>query len=198
MEKTVDFRPFEERDIDFIFNCKNDAELNKMVVGHWKPFSYEEASMWVKNCMKRDREDLCFWAICSNDAERKIIGWVSVSNIDIINKSACFHGIVIGDKDYRDGFAWIESYLFIFKVIFEDMGLHRLYGSHISSHKQSEPIARAMGITNEGIQREAIFKNGRFYDVSIDGMLSDEYFRHKANGDYEMRSIIKRLAKLKK
>ena len=47
MERTVCFRDFEERDIDFIYKCKNDEKLNSMIVGPWHPFTYEEAAKWV-------------------------------------------------------------------------------------------------------------------------------------------------------
>lgn len=194
MEPTVIFRDFEERDIDFIYRCKNDAKLNSMIVGQWHPFTYEEAVNWVHGCMG-EHETYKFWAIATNDEEKRIVGWVSISNIDKVNQSACFHGIVIGDPMYHDGFAWIESYLFIFKQIFEVLKLHRLYGSHISIHQHSEPMAHAMYIQTEGVQREALYKDNKFYDIVIDGLLSSEYFNHLLVGDYEIKKIIKRLTK---
>ena len=50
----------------------------------------------------------------------------------------------------------------------------------------------------EGIQREAIFKNGRFYDVSSVAILKKDYLKHKEAGEYEVKNIIKRIVKLKK
>ena len=119
MERTVCFRDFEERDIDFIYKCKNDEKLNSMIVGQWHPFTHEEATKWVHGCMG-EHETYKFWAIATNDEEKRIVGWVSISNIDKVNQSVCFHGIVIGDPMYRDGFAWIESYLFILEYVFEN------------------------------------------------------------------------------
>ena len=43
MDSTVLFRDFEDRDIDFIYHCKNDEKLNEMIVGQYHPFTYEEA-----------------------------------------------------------------------------------------------------------------------------------------------------------
>ena len=45
------FRDFEERDIDFIYHCKNDEKLNSMIVGQWYPFTYEEAVKWYKKAV---------------------------------------------------------------------------------------------------------------------------------------------------
>lgn len=193
MKKRVTFRDFEERDIDFIHKCKNDEKLNSMIVGRFKPFSYEDAVKWVQGCIG-EHDTYKFWAICTNDDEQRIVGWVSISNIDKYNQSACFHGIVIGDKNYHDGFAWIESYLFVYKYCFEYLGLNRVYGESVVGHKQSNTVGSLFFAEREGTKREAEFKNGRFYDVYMSALLKKDYFMHKERGDYEMRAILKRLS----
>ena len=197
MEPTVSFRDFEERDIDFIYKCKNDEKLNSMIVGDWHPFTYEEAVKWVHGCMG-EHESFKFWAVCTNDEEKRIVGWISISKIDKVNQKACFHGIVIADPGYNDGFAWIESYLFVYQYCFEVLGLNRVYGESIVGHKQSNNIGKIIYVEHEGTKRQAIFKNGRFYDLTYGALLKDDYFMHKSNGDYTMRAIIKRIGYLKK
>lgn len=193
---TVLFRDFEERDVDSIYKWKNDEQLNSMIVGQYHPFSYEEAINWVHGCMG-EHKTYKFWAVCTNDEEKRIIGWVSLSDIDYENMSADFHGIVIADFAYRDGFAWIESYLFVMEYAFERLNLNRLYGECIMDHVQSNMIGGAMYWKREGILRQAVFKSGKFYDVSMGSILKTEYFEHKDNGDYSMIKIIKRIKKLK-
>lgn len=197
MEPTVVFRDFEERDIEFIFKCKNDPKLNSMIVGDWHPFTYEEASDWVHGCIG-EHETYKFWAIATNDEEKRIVGWVSISNIDKKNHSACFHGIVIGDSAYRDGLAWLEAYLFIYQYGFESLGLNRVYGESIIGNNNSNNIGKLLFIEREGVKREAVYKNGRFYDVAYGALLRKDYFDHKNNGDYEFDSIIKRLRAFRK
>jgi len=192
MKPTVIFRDFEERDIDFIYKCKNDEKLNSMIVAQYHPFSYEEASEWVHGCMG-EHETYKFWAIATNNEEQRIVGWVSISHIDYNNKSASFHGIVIGDNDYKDGFAWIESYLFIMDYVFTELQFHRLYGENIVEHKHSIKISKALFFQHEGIQRDAAYKDGKFHDVEIYSILNIEYMSHSKNGDYEISTIIDRL-----
>ena len=194
MESTVAFRDFEERDIDFIYKCKNDEKLNSLIVGQWRPFTYEEAAKWVHGCMG-EHETYKFWAICTNDDEKRIVGWVSLSNIDKENRSACFHGIVVGDKEYRDGMAWIESYLFIYQYVFEKLNFNRLYGSNIEDQKASTCIGYAMFEIPEGNARQAICKNGKYHNVIYMSILKDEYKQHKNNGDFELSKIIYRIGK---
>lgn len=197
MEHSVIFRDFEERDVDFIYRCKNDEELNSMVVGQFHPFTYEEAADWVRGCMG-EHETYKFWAICTNDEEQKIIGWTALSNIDRINQSVNTHSLVIGDRDYRDGFAWMETALFLLEYAFERLGLNRVYGESLLGHPASNLIEGLMFMTREGIFRQAAFKNGRFYDISYAAILKDEYFAHKNAGDYELPKLIRRLKQLRK
>lgn len=191
---TVDFREFEERDVDFVLLCKNDERLNSRTVGSYKPMTREEAVRWVHGCMG-DHDTYKFWAVCTNDAERRIVGWVSLSQIDTVNKSACFHGILIGDPAYRDGTAWIESYLFIFNYAFEVLGLNRLTGSRMDNQNLTAMMSQAMHFTVEGVRREAVFRDGAYHDVLCTSILRREYLAHKANGEYCFARVMASLLK---
>ena len=197
MDNTVLFRDFEDRDIYFIYKCKNDEKLNSKIVGGFHPFTYEEAVKWVHGCMG-EHETYKFWAVCTHDDEKRIVGWVSISQIDRKNHSACFHGIVIADEDYRNGLAWIESYLFIHEQAFEVMGLNRLYGTCRVDNKLSMQMGPAMFSQKEGILREAIYDNGQYVDLYASALLAKDYFMHKQNGDYEIPKIIRRIVLAKK
>ena len=197
MEQTVCFRDLEERDVDFVYRCKNDAKLNCMIVGEFHSFSYEDAQKWVQGCMG-EHDTYKFWAIATNDEEQRMVGWVALSKIDYTNQSANTHSIVIADPDYNDGIAWIETELHLLKYAFETLKLNRLYGVSLVGHKMSNLVGELMYYQTEGILRQACYKNNRFYDLQYIGILKDEYFAHKEAGDYEMMKIIRRLRKLRK
>ena len=196
MESTVFFRAFEEEDIDAIYRWKNDDELNKMTVGLNRKICRDDVAKWVRSRMPHNPYEV-YWAICANDETKKIIGYVQLTEIHYINSSANFSGIVIGDKDYQDGFAWLETYLFVMEYAFERLGLNRLYGSSIIGHKDSNNIGKLLLWTKEGVMRQAVFKNGVFYDVRMSSILKNEYFTNKQEGLYEMKSILARLRKAK-
>ena len=197
MEKTVYFRAFEEEDIDAIYRWRNDDELNKMTVGLNRKICRDDIAKWVRSKMPHNPFEV-YWAICANDDTKKIIGYTQLTEIHFINSSANFSGILIGDKDYRDGFAWLETYLFIMEYAFERLGLNRLYGSSIIGHKDSNNIGKLLLWTKEGIMRQAVFKNGKFYDVSLSSILKEDYFDNKSKGLYEFKAILKRLREIKK
>lgn len=196
MEKTVIFRAFEEQDIDSIYRWKNDDDLNKLTVGLNRKVCKDDVAKWVRSKMPHNPYEV-YWAICPKEEPEKIIGYAQLTEIHFINSSANFSGILIGDKDYQDGFAWLETYLFIMEYAFERLGLNRLYGSSIIGHKDSNNIGKLLLWTKEGILRQAIFKNGKFYDESIGSILKSEYFENKSKGLYELKAILKRLRELR-
>lgn len=196
MVNTITFRDLEERDIDFIYRCKNDEKLNSMIVGQFRHVTYEEAAKWVHGCMG-EHETFKFWAVCTNDEEKRIIGWISLADIDNVNKKCSTHSIVIADPDYNDGLAWLESVLFMLEYAFEQLGLNRVYGKSLLGHQMSNKIGPLMYMQIEGVLRQAYFKDGKFYDLQYIGILRDEYLAHKEAGDYEIMKLIRRLRKLR-
>ena len=194
MEKTVFFRAFEEEDIDAIYRWKNDDELNKMTVGLNRKICRDDVAKWVRARMPHNPYEV-YWAICANDETKKIIGYAQLTDIHFINSSANFSGIMIGDKKYQDGIAWLETYLFIMEYAFERLGLNRLYGDSILGHKESNSIGGVLFWRKEGILRQAVFKNGHYCDLLVGSILKEEYFKAKSEGLYEMKSIFKRIRK---
>lgn len=196
MEKTVYFRAFEEEDALLIHKWKNDERINKLTVGLNKKTCYAEDLEWVKSHMFHHPYS-AYWAICSKETN-KMIGWTSIVNIHYINSSAEAGAIVIGDSDFNDGFAWLETIFYLFEYAFEKLGLNRLYGVSLVGHPTSNRMGKLMFMKTEGILRQAAFKNGRFYDLQYIAILKNEYFAHKKSGDYKIMGTIRRLRKLLK
>lgn len=196
MERTVYFRAFEPEDAARIHLWKNSDELNELTVGLNKKTTMEDDLRWL-NSVKDHHPYYAYWAICSVKDD-KLIGYSSLTNIHYINSSAETGAIMIADPEFNDGIAWIESVLFLFEYAFERLNLHRVYGYSLVGHKISNTIELLMFMQQEGVMREAIYKNGRYYDLSCAAVLRDEYFAHKEAGDYDMMNIIRRLRKIRK
>lgn len=196
MESTVYFRAFEEQDAELVYQWMNDDELKKLSVGLNRRMCQTEALEWVKSRMMHHPYQV-YWAVCTRETGR-MIGYASLVNIHYINSSAETAAVIIADPDYRDGFAWIETVLFMLEYAFESLGLHRVYGKSMVGNKMSNLMEEMLFMRHEGTLRQAVFKNGRFYDLSYGAILKDEYFVHKQAGDYEMMNMIRRLKKMKK
>jgi len=191
MNNTVYFRAFEPEDANLIYKWMNDDDLKKMSIGLNKRICIEDALNWV-NAKKVQQDYQIWWAICAKDSNA-MIGYAYLCDIHYINRSANLGGIIIADPNYRDGLAWIETYIFAMEYAFERLNLNRLYGSYLLEHPMTGIMSDCTFFKTEGVLREAIFKNGKYHDEIINSLLSSEYFLHKQNGDYEVNSIMKRL-----
>ena len=101
---------------------------------------------------------------------------------------------MIGDSKYRNGIPWIEIQQFIISYVFETLGFNRLGYSCLSGHSSSMAIGPVMFFKQEGLKKQAILKNGKYYDIAEFALLRSEYFEHKDSGDYEFMSILSRYA----
>lgn len=191
VEYSVSFRDFEERDIDFVYKCKNNHKINSMVVGKHRSFTMDDAAKWVRGCMG-EHETYKFWAIATKDREQQIIGWVSLSEIDRVNRSLRHYSIVLGDSDYNDGFVMIEAMHFSLSYAFDVLDMHRVYGNCISAHKITPHLMYAFGFMMEGVQRDAVFRNGRFYDVTDYAILLPEFESNRDKGLYDLDALTER------
>ena len=192
----VFFRALEPEDSELIYKWMNDYDMMKDAIGLPRPKSMQECKDWVMTFSKHSPYNYAF-AICINDETKKKIGYMTLNNIHYINSSAETGAIVI-DREYRDGITWIESILYLHYFTFEVLHLNRLYGYHLLSQKVSDSITDLFFWKQEGVLRQAIYKNGQYLDLSCEAILQDEYLFHKSAGEYTIHAIIRRLKTLKK
>lgn len=190
MESTVCFRDFEERDIDFVYRCKNNEKLWEYTVGEFHKFSYEDAAEWVHACM-RDDLSYKFWAICKNDETRDIVGWNSISDIDYEKRSATAYGVVIGNPEYNDGIAAIESSLFISHYVFNVLNFDTLNARYIADYYVCKISLLFSKVCK--IEKDAIFRNGKFNDLIYISFNKNDYLAYIASGYTNIDVIIGRI-----
>lgn len=192
MDKKIVFRRFEERDVDFIYKAKNNPRINLYTIGSFHPITMESALEWVHGCMK-DSSDYKFWAISTNDEENKIIGWCGLCDISNANKSACIKGITIDNATYRNGVAWFEAYCFLMDYVFRTLNFNRLYSVSLLSNKHASTINNLFFNSTEGILKQAICKDGAFYDIVINAILKEEYEILYKNGMIDSSVFVEKL-----
>lgn len=182
MKNRVCFRPFEERDVNFVYKVKQNMKIQKDVVKDIRNFSYQDAVEWVHGCMATDQR-YRFWAICSNDEFQNIVGWCGISSIDPINKKACARGITIANPAYNDGIAWYETYVFLLDYVFDTLKFNRFYTVTFTSNIQTMIFNEELFLnTREGLMKQSVFKDGEYHDVAIHAILKDEYINLRSKG----------------
>jgi [ribosomal protein S5]-alanine N-acetyltransferase len=111
------------------------------------------------------------------DKENDIhIGCCSLQNIDWISRSAEMARI-IGEKEYRSKGIGTEVAKLLLEYGFNSLNLNRIWVGNISNNIAAIKSVDKLGFKTEGVLRSTIFKNNKYHDVVIRGILKDEYFQ---------------------
>lgn len=107
-------------------------------------------------------------------ADGRLIGNVTLDSLDAKNRSAVL-GIVIGEKEYWGrGFGTDATRLMV-QYAFAELNLHRVELHVFSFNERAIRAYVKAGFREEGRRREAIFRDGRYWDDVIMGILAPEW-----------------------
>ena len=113
------------------------------------------------------------FAIVDKSANRHI-GNISLQKIDRKNRNAEF-AILIGAKEYwGSGYAF-EASKTLLHYGFSILKLHRIYCGTSKANVPMQTLAKKLGFQQEGCFREALYKDGQYYDIIHYGLLHRAY-----------------------
>ncbi len=103
-----------------------------------------------------------------------IVGVVSLSNIDFLNRKAEF-GIMIGDNAARGKGYGTEACLLIVKHGFERLSLNKIYLGVHAEHTAAIRSYEKVGFVQEGRLRQEMLTNGRYVDTVVMSILAEDF-----------------------
>ncbi len=107
--------------------------------------------------------------------KRKLhVGNIALQSIDWIHRNAELT-FLLGNSSYWGKGIGSEAGLLMLSLAFERLNLHRVGCGTFSDHQGMRKVAEKLGFREEGVRREAIFKEGRFVDLISYGLLQSEY-----------------------
>jgi [ribosomal protein S5]-alanine N-acetyltransferase len=102
------------------------------------------------------------------------IGNIALQNINWISRNAEFV-ILLGDKKYWGGGYGEEAAKLIVNYGFVRLNLHRIYCGTFDDNAGMRKLASKLKMKEEGLRREAVYKNGSYHNVIEFGVLKSEY-----------------------
>ena len=112
------------------------------------------------------------WAITLKSSN-KVIGSVSVERVSERNK--CVEvGWALSVKYQHHGYAF-EAVKAIIEYLFLNYDINRIEAFIWNGNEASRKLAKRLGFTHEGTNREEKFKNGKYFDVLNMGLLRREF-----------------------
>ncbi len=102
------------------------------------------------------------------------VGNVGLHRINTVDRNAEL-GIAIGEKNMWQKGLGTEACRLLVEYGFATLNLHRIYLRVHSDNSRARAAYQKIGFQQEGVWREALFRQERYQDVVLMGLLREEY-----------------------
>lgn len=165
-------RPFRMADAPEVRQLASEYEIaaNTLRIPH--PYELAMAEKWIagqKEALEEERE--LVWAVTQKD-DHLLVGSVGLILTMQFNQAEL--GYWIGKPHWNNGYA-SEAAAAVIEFGFKKLNLHRIYAHTLSRNPASGRVLQKIGMRHEGCLREHIRKWGKFEDMEMYGILSDEF-----------------------
>lgn len=172
--KRVRLRAIEREDIPTFVRWLNDREVTQFLLVN-SPFSKAMEEQWFEGQLGKPPHEGQVLAIEARVGEDWVhIGNSGIHRVDPVNRSGEF-GILIGEKSYWNQGFGREATQLTLQHGFDDLNLHRIFLRVYETNPRAIACYTAAGFVQEGVLREAIFKNGSYINEIEMGILQSEW-----------------------
>jgi RimJ/RimL family protein N-acetyltransferase len=167
----VRLRHLEREDLPRCVEWFSDPEVRRHLTVYL-PFSMAQEERWFENLLDRlERQEMVLMAIETSEGVH--IGNLGLHAIDWKNRSAEL-GITIGDKTYWGQGCGTDAIRTLLRLGFEEMNLHRIFLRVDVDNARAIRCYEKVGFRREGTSRDAVFRDGRYYDQYVMSILESE------------------------
>ena len=178
--KKVILRAVEEEDLEMLRELTNSPDYEKMIVGWSFPISKKDQMDWFSNC-HNGLDRLRYTIVTEADGP---VGMIGLRDIDWKNGVASGLGMRIAKKEIRTKGLATDAWMTLMRYAFEELRLNRVNGSALDYNAISQHVCKKVGFKEEGRQRQAVFKNGKYHDLVLFGCLKSDYEELIASNHY--------------
>jgi RimJ/RimL family protein N-acetyltransferase len=165
--------PVRRSDISSFLKWFNDPEVTQYLA-MYLPMTEMAEEKFIEGLANNVGAGVQFVVEAIGNEGNKAIGSIGLHGISPKDHFATF-GIAIGEKDYWSKGYGTEAARLIIKYGFEQLNLHRISSTAYAFNERSLRLHKKVGFKEEGRQREAVFKNGKYQDVVVFGLLREEW-----------------------
>lgn len=172
--KKVRLRAIEREDLPNCVRWLNDRDVTEFLLQS-SPMSQAMEEKWFDDQLSISPTSGQVLVIEAQvGADWVHIGNTGLHHIEQVTREAEF-GIFIGEKSYWNQGFGREATLLTLKHGFEDLNLNRIYLHVFEMNPRGIAAYKAAGFVQEGTLREAVYKNGRYYNVLVMSVLHSEW-----------------------
>lgn len=169
--RLVYLRPINiETDLPIIQDHINREEVNQFLKVHG-PLTMEQELAHFET-QSKDPNVITFAIVDKKTG--KFIGQVGLSEINWKTRMATTGSVIYFSKYWGKGYG-ADAKMLLLDFAFNRLNLHRINSSVIAFNERSAGCLKKCGYKEEGRRRQYHFRNGRYYDQIIFGILQSEF-----------------------
>lgn len=170
--KKVTLRAVEESDLELLQFMINDPEIERMTVKGNFPVSKYEQRKWFEAYGKSTSDLLRLIIETEKDGA---VGMVTLGDFDWVNRVAHRSDIKMKTSIVTESGVALDALNTLLRYAFDELNLNRVEGRVIDYNEESIALQKLVGFEFEGVQRQAVYKNGSYHDVFLLSMLREDF-----------------------
>ena len=169
--ESIRLTALEDSDIEKIFEWTNFPGIRDLTMDPRLPVQKQSVGEWVNELRhQRPVSKIVFGIRASNE----LVGMGLLHGIDQFQRKTLIGLYIGGAANQRRGIGFVAMSLLI-DYAFNGLDLRKISLEVISENNKAVNLYKKVGFIHEGTKREDYFLDGKRFDVSIYGMLSDEF-----------------------
>lgn len=168
-DDVIRLRLMERRDIDAARRLHNEYSV-LLNLTDIRQVTEPEQEAWFDRLLA-DRSKQRY--VVTETGDDEVIGTVRVDQIDLNNRSAMIGADI--DAAYRGKGYGRRSFQLIADYLFRQMGMHRIWLVTLATNDVAISMYRKLGMKQEGVWRDAIWRDNGYVDLIQFGILRDEW-----------------------
>jgi ribosomal-protein-alanine N-acetyltransferase len=172
--KNLILRSYKRKDAKFLVQNYNDKIYPKYIPNIPFPYTLDDAHKFIRSTKtnlnkKKPKLELAVFL----KKENKVIGGVSLKDIDLINKKA-ESGSCIAKKYWGTKLIY-EAKLELYKFAFKELKLRKIYSKTLSYNIRSRKHLEKLGFTNQGYFQKSLFFKNKYFDINYLELLKENF-----------------------
>lgn len=168
----VFLRAFNITDGEIIYPWLLDNDVQFLTGGNTYFASKDYTLKWLEEKIFNTKN--IYLAICLTDT-KEMIGYLSINDIDHLNRKAVWGGLLIGNKDYWNKGIATEAAALMLKYVFEELNINLFWAFWFEEHVASIKMGKKIGFKKVGDLPQSVYKGGEYHNQIIMCILKDEY-----------------------
>lgn len=167
--ENIELRTLEAEDAEFLRDLNHRTGIRRYLGRVPRPSSVKEEEERIEEITESD--DIIQFII-TQDGERS--GTIALFDINETYRNCEVGAIMVEPESQGEGIG-SEALETIIEYAFSDLNMHRVVGGYIEDNEASRRIQEKLGFTEEGVERDWVYRDGEYKDIVRTSLLEDEW-----------------------